>query len=473
MNIFGKIKQRFSAEEPALEAAPAVIEAAAAVPVIEASEAAPVVGRRIVSYGGQKWSRGLANPWPRMEIDPEGMRRQVRYLSHQSTQAASLINSDVNTIIDSGLTIKPEPLASVLGISEDAAKEWAADVKSRFDLWAQSREASKCGRYNFYQAQRLLQRCRTRDGESFLLHNYSGAAELINPLQIEIIDPDQIAEQGYISTVYNGNAVSDGIIRDNNGRETGYKVWYKDAATKLPVMRTIPREKGGRVFMTHGMNEQEYAGQSRGFSALGVSIQDLENILDLALAQIKKGINQSNIYMTGNGGDPFGKLDSGGVGIVEETGGAEAETGAGKKPVYTPIPEVEIDRPGSVGIFSLEPGETLTPFPNTAPDVGFAEFTNAYFEYVAAAAGTSSELVRMHFNQNYHSSRATLILCYRVATRRRYLLACDHLDPVYESWIAEEIAAGRVNCPGWREPRLRAAWLRHAWTGSYIRRVSI
>jgi capsid protein len=210
MNILESIKQFFIEEVPVEEA-----------PVIEAAEAVPTVGRR---YIGQKWHRGLAQANPSMTIDPEGIRRQVRDLAHKSTQTASLINSDVNTIVSDGLTIKPEPLAAILGISEEAAKNWAVDIKSRFDLWAQSRGASKSGRYNFYQAQRLLQRYRTRDGESFLLHNYSGSAELINPLQIEIIDPDQIAEQGFVSTVYNGNAVSDGIIRDRDGKETGYKV---------------------------------------------------------------------------------------------------------------------------------------------------------------------------------------------------------------------------------------------------------
>jgi capsid protein len=33
-------------------------------------------------------------------------------------------------------------------------------------------------------------------------------------------------------------------------------------------------------------------------------------------------------------------------------------------------------------------------------------------------------------------------------------------------WLSEEIAAGRISAPGWADPRLRAAWLRHRWTGT-------
>jgi capsid protein len=45
-------------------------------------------------------------------------------------------------------------------------------------------------------------------------------------------------------------------------------------------------------------------------------------------------------------------------------------------------------------------------------------------------------------------------------------MAADFLDPVYESWLSEEIAAGRISCPGWSDYRLRAAWLCCEWAGS-------
>jgi capsid protein len=76
------------------------------------------------------------------------------------------------------------------------------------------------------------------------------------------------------------------------------------------------------------------------------------------------------------------------------------------------------------------------------------------------------ETVLMKFSNNYSASRATLILCWRIALQRRYNLACYHLDPIYEMWLSEEIAAGRISAPGWADPRMRAAWLRHRWQGS-------
>jgi capsid protein len=95
-------------------------------------------------------------------------------------------------------------------------------------------------------------------------------------------------------------------------------------------------------------------------------------------------------------------------------------------------------------------------------------FVDTQVKFISAALGQSIETTLMQFNHNYSASRATLILTWRIAEQRRYNLATYHLDPIYEMWLAEEIAAGRVSCPGWADPRLKAAWLRHTWKGSSL-----
>jgi len=45
-------------------------------------------------------------------------------------------------------------------------------------------------------------------------------------------------------------------------------------------------------------------------------------------------------------------------------------------------------------------------------------------------------------------------------------MVADFLNPVYEMWLSEEIAAGRIGAPGWSDPRLRTAWLSCQWAGS-------
>jgi len=40
------------------------------------------------------------------------------------------------------------------------------------------------------------------------------------------------------------------------------------------------------------------------------------------------------------------------------------------------------------------------------------------------------------------------------------------LNPIFEMWLSEEIAAGRISALGWNDPVLRAAWLCCQWIGS-------
>jgi capsid protein len=443
-----------------------------------ANEMLAQVGGYSRSFFGAKWNGGLKSTDGTLLIDHARMRRNARNIEQTSQQAKALINRDVDTTIDSGLMLVPEPKYEILGISAEEAEKWATARAQEFDLWAQSQDACRSGRMNFYQAQRLMRRYRSRDNECFVRHYYSQDPSLVNPLQFEILDPDQIRGFGLTSTFYNSQN-EDGITHDSAGRETYYKIWHHDPASQLQVPMDIPKygPKSGRIFMTHGF-DPEYAGQTRGFSALGISMQELNDLLDYTSATINKAKNQSNIFIIGESSsdkpviDPLAGFSSGGIGSKAfgsnptPPAGAQNVTTESTLPLCQLVPEAAIDKPGSVALFNMPGKQTAKPFQNTAPTDSFNTFVDGYFAYIAAVQGQSIETVLMRFSNNYSASRATLILVWRIAVQRRYQLACDHLDPIYESWLTEEIAAGRVIAQGWQDSRLRAAWLSHRWVGS-------
>ena len=72
----------------------------------------------------------------------------------------------------------------------------------------------------------------------------------------------------------------------------------------------------------------------------------------------------------------------------------------------------------------------------------------------------------MKFGQNYSASRGALILFWGVVGIFREEMATDFLNEVYEAWLSEEIAAGRVNAAGFNDPVLKKAWLNCKWIGS-------
>ena len=140
MNVFSRVKNFFAGKP-------------------KAAQPAAITNRDGLSFTrfyGQKFQGGLPFPHPTLVLDSEGIRQQVRSLSHNSLHLRALLERDVDTVIAQGLNLSPEPKYSILGISPEAAEEWTSDVKSRFELWAMDQKASRSSRYNFFQAQRLI-----------------------------------------------------------------------------------------------------------------------------------------------------------------------------------------------------------------------------------------------------------------------------------------------------------------------------
>ena len=70
------------------------------------------------------------------------------------------------------------------------------------------------------------------------------------------------------------------------------------------------------------------------------------------------------------------------------------------------------------------------------------------------------------FNASYSASRAALMEAWEAFRIRREWLISMFCQPVYEIWLAEAVATGRINAPGFfTDPAVRAAWCRAQWLG--------
>ena len=290
-----------------------------------------------------------------------------------------------------------------------------------------------------------------------------------------MLDPNQIRGDAYTST-YGFQHDNDGIIRDENGKETAYKVWVKDGkgGYKEKQIDAVGK-RSGRPMMLHGF-QPEYAGQGRGYSRLSHTLQEFENLTDFTSSEVKKAIAQSSLALFNKpspdnaASNPFEEIQHSIAGpISSEPTPAEiaaADLDMAEYVKYVPIPEATFTTPGSVGVFNLQEGEVLEPFKSTSPSANYSEFVNSFLSHLSASNSMPIEVLLMKFEQNYSASRGALILFWRIAQIWRAEIAADYLDPVYFAWLSGEIAAGRISCPGWQDVRLRACWLAHNWIGA-------
>lgn len=115
---------------------------------------------------------------------------------------------------------------------------------------------------------------------------------------------------------------------------------------------------------------------------------------------------------------------------------------------------------------NLLPGESIeSPTPGR-PNPAFDPFWTAMVRQIGMALEMPFEVLVMHFQSSYSAARAALLMAWKAFRSKRDLLAKTMCQPVFELWLADEVAAGRINCPGFfADDITRAAWCAAIWTG--------
>lgn len=427
--------------------------------------------------GGAKWDYGLSASGSSRVIDHYEMRQNARDLFHDSLDARGIIERMADSVVDTGLILECKPDHKTLGLDPKKAEEWSADVERRFHLYANDKKQHRAGNMNLYQMQRLYEICQQRDNDIFMRFYYSQSRKLQNPLQFGMIDPNQIRATAFTST-WSQFGYDDGIIKNADGSEKAYKVWLSDPAKPGSYKNLeIPRigAKSGRTMMVHGFNP-EYASQTRGYARLGFAIQEMENLTDFTSAAIKKAINQSNLVLSVENqqqdpGQDFSDLidvDANPLNTNATPLSQESEEIIDRLASVScnRLQEATVATPGSTLIVGNNQGDQIKMLGGSAPADDFKSFIEVFTERLAAAVSIPQEVVLMKFGQNYSASRATLLLFWKVVEMWRLEMAVDFLNPLYESWLTEEIAAGRISAPGWNDPILKQAWLNCGWIGA-------
>lgn len=427
------------------------------------------------SYGsGSKWPAGNSRGASIDVHNHFAIRQKVRNQMYDSVEARAIVTSIMETTVDVGLQVKPTPIPEIIGKQPEELELWSERTALMFNLWAQSKKSHRSRINNFYQNQRLYQLFQQRDNDIFVRFFYGRDKDAVNPLQIEFIDPNQIRGYDFTSTYLQFPDNTDGIIRDEAGRETGYKIWTLEQNGKYKET-TVPAigEKSGRIFMIHGYNP-EYAGQGRGYSKMMHLVQELEDLTNFKASTIQKAINQASMIaaIENEEQDASNPLEGRVAGPVGEYGlNTDNDTSTNEleeEPIinWQVTNEATVRQPGSWFIGNLRRGDKMKYLQDTSPSAEYNTFVESFFAIMAASMGWSIELVLKKFNQNYSASRATLLLCWRTAQIERNEMIADFLNPIYEMWLSEEIAAGRIQCPGWLDNFIKAAWLNCEWSSS-------
>ena len=123
--------------------------------------------------------------------------------------------------------------------------------------------------------------------------------------------------------------------------------------------------------------------------------------------------------------------------------------------------EFKLDSPS---VTSLPAGVDVKFLSNNQAQSEFAEFTAAFIKQIAAAVNIPFEVLLKSFNSSYSASRASLLQAENEFRQRREAFVTDYCQPIYEQFLMEAIAIGRIDAPGFfDDPVKRQAYLNAMW----------
>ncbi|MDZ4282811.1 MAG: phage portal protein [Hydrogenophaga sp.] len=409
--------------------------------------------------GSSSSARRWWNPMPRdartdtLRFLPS-QRGASRDLARTSPIAVGAINTNIDRVVGTGLALSAQPALKVLGWTPEQALEWKAHVHNEFSLWADSTECDIEQTLNFYQQQALVLRAVLESGDCFtILPDGKPTATQPYALRIQVLEADRIGNPaGQVDTA----SMAGGVRLGEGGAPEAFHVYDQHPGGYLPgsggmyAGRWVDRVgSSGRRRVLHHFRKLR-PGLPRGLPYLAPIIDCIKQISRYTEAEIMAAVITA--YLT-----VFIETPSGNAAPVFD--GTTAGAGA-------PGNEIGLGQGAVVG---LAPGEKATSVNPGRPNPNFGPFIESVITQIGMALSLPRELLIKQFNSSYSASKAALLDAWVYFRSVRTWLALSFCQPIFETWLTEAVARGRVPAVGFfADPLLRWAYTRAAWPGDSI-----
>ena len=413
-------------------------------------------------HGGEMGRRSLSG-WDPMGGDADSqvlpqlakLRERSRDLERNSVGGGA-INTTITHVVGTGLSMQSRIDAAFLGISDDAAEEWQNKVEREFELWAGSEHADSTRHQNFYEQQSLALRSVCAAGDHLIVFGRRADSPQPVKLALQHVEADRVCNP---SRAPDRPGLVAGVQMDAQGAAVIYHVASANPSRMLVAMpgskvtwQTVP-VYGGRSRRRTAvlLFERLRAGQTRGVPMLAPVIEPLKQLERYTDAELMAAV-VSGMFTV------FIKQDSGAPTLMPSA--IEGAT----------APNADADKwDGKLGnglVVELGQKESIESANPGRPNATFDPFVTAIIRQIGLQLQIPYEVLVKHYTSSYSAARAALLDAWRFFRTRREWLAAKLCQPVYEAWLDEAVASGRIDAPGyWADPLIRAAWASAEWIG--------
>lgn len=406
------------------------------------------------------------------------LRQRGRMLYMASPVATSAINTNRTKVVGTGLKLESRIDREILGLSPEAAKAWQKKAEAEFALWASKKEnCDAIGINNFAALQQLALKSWLMSGDVFpLFKRYDPTPSNPYTLRLHLIEADRVSTPTHFASgsltvgmtegknPTNKNRVFDGVEVDGNGMVVAYHICnnypgqIKAGKAKWTRVEAYG-QKTGLPNILHIM-DSERADQYRGVTYLAQVIEPLLQLRRYTESELMSALVQSFF-------SAWIRTKTGGLDEIpmNEVGAGDVAGVPAENPDDLSRSESEYEMgPGS--IVHLGEGEDVVFGNPNIPNAGFESFVKTLCRLAGAALELPYDVLIKEYNSSFSAARGALMDAWDAFRMRRVWFVDDFCRPVYEVFLAEAVALGRIKAPGFfDDPLIRAAWCGAQWIG--------
>lgn len=390
-----------------------------------------------------------------------------------SPLGASAINVSRMNVVGAGLKVSPKVDYRALGITPQEAKEWQRNVQREFALWAEGTSCDLYRKNSFYDMQDICFMSSLVDGDAWAAVKYRPPTP-DNPysIRIQLIEASRVSNPDLSATAgclplgmvemtnsKNGNRIISGVELNNDGAVVAYWIANRvpyDLVTNSRLLEWTRVEAFNRYTGAPNVlqiSHEERPEQYRGVPIMAPVIEKLKQTDRYTNAELTAAIVKSFFTLFFTHGLEHSQSDINNV--LNST----------YKDSVTPedMEGIEVG-PGTLNL--LPEGVDVKSMDASRSMSTFEPFVNTLVSQIGAALLIPSEVLLSRFQGSYSAARGALLQAQAAFKTRRTWFARDFCQPVYEAWLAEAVARGRIQAPGYgSDPALTKAWSGADWFG--------
>lgn len=400
------------------------------------------------------WISKGASPDEDISEEVDTLRDRSRDLFMGTPIATGALKTVRTNVVGAGLRLNAQIDHEYLGLDEDQADEWEKQTEREFALWANNTDCDASRMCTFGQLQSLALMSALMSGDVFATLPVIRRKNRTYDLRVALIEADRVCNPNLLQV---DPKIIAGVEVDDYGAPTYYHIAkHHPGSTKHGLLlknewARVPAfgSRTGRRNVLHIVQDLERPGQRRAAPLLSPVIESLKQLGRYTDAELMAAVvsGMFTVFIKSETPQtPLGEV----VPIAEQLDAEDQSS-------------YEMGNGAIIGLAENESIETANPGrPNTA----FDGFVTSICRQIGAALEIPYELLVKHFTSSYSASRAALLEAWKMFKMRRTWFAQSFCQPIYEEWLSEAVAKGRIVAPGFLEDEaVRAAWCGTEWYG--------